>query len=237
MLRLRGLFRRCRRLQFASCEHVRRLEHVPGLCRGAGQYVRNRRAPVQPIGTGRRAFIRAAFGGASSGYAGLTAAQQDAWTSFAASHPITDALGQSITLTGHQMYVALYVNNTNVGFAPSATPPAVLDTTSILPVAMTFGIAAGIAVAFTAADGAGKFAAALTRPLSPARRFIKTFWQPPGVNGYDTDDSTPWAYATASYAAQFGAPTVGQRVFCKITHYTSSGWIKEVTIVSALVTA
>ena len=47
-----------------------------------GQYVRNRRAPVQPIGTGRRAFIRSAFGNASTSWAGLTAEEQEAWIQF-----------------------------------------------------------------------------------------------------------------------------------------------------------
>ena len=202
----------------------------------AGQYVRNRRAPTQPIGTGRRAFVRAAFGSASSGYAGLTAAQQDAWTSFAASHPITDALGQSITLTGHQMYVALYVNAKNVLGAPSATPPTVLSNDSILPCVLTASIASGLSLAHTAGDGTGWVAYAYCRPLSSARRFIKTFWQPAGALGYDADDTTPFILTTTNYAAQFGTPVVGQRIFCRVTHYTSSFWITEVTIVSALVT-
>src|SRR6516162_7143681 len=81
----------------------------------AGQYQRNRRAPVQPVGTGRRAFVRANFSAASTAWAALTAANQAAWIAFANSHPITDSLGQSITLTGQQMYVAVGAQLLNCG--------------------------------------------------------------------------------------------------------------------------
>ena len=73
----------------------------------AGQYTRNRRSPVQPVGTGRRGVIRAAFGAASSAWGALTPIVQANWTAYANGHPYTDSLGQSIKLTGHQMYVAV----------------------------------------------------------------------------------------------------------------------------------
>ncbi len=89
----------------------------------AGQYYRNRRSPVQPVGTGRRAFIRSSFGNASTAWAGLSGANQAAWIAYANSHPITDALGQSITLTGHQMFVAVATQLANVGAAAPTIPP------------------------------------------------------------------------------------------------------------------
>ena len=89
----------------------------------AGQYYRNRRSPVQPVGTGRRAFVRSSFGAASAAWAALSGAAQASRIAYANSHPITDSLGQSITLTGHQMYVGVGVSLLNVGQAlPTAVP-------------------------------------------------------------------------------------------------------------------
>ena len=89
----------------------------------AGQYIRARRMPCQPVGSGRRGVIRAAFGAASGAWAGLTQTVQAAWTSYADSHPYSDSLGQSIKLTGHQMFVAINTMLLNCGAAVSSTIP------------------------------------------------------------------------------------------------------------------
>lgn len=199
----------------------------------AGQYVRNRVSPVQPVGTGRRSAIRSAFSSASSGFSALTAAQQDAWTSYADGHPITDTLGQSIKLTGHQMYVSVNTALLNIGEVMTSTPPADSSTLAIVPGAVSFSIATGGSFAFTAGDGNGFVSFALSRPMSAGRRFNKTFWQA----DYSTDDSTPMSITTAAYAAQFGTPVAGQRIFMKITPINQYGVTGIPSIVSAIVTS
>ena len=81
----------------------------------AGQYTRSRRTPVNTVGTGRRAIVRANFSSASKAWSGLTGSQQAAWAAYAAGHPYVDSLGQSIVLTGHAIFVAIGSNLQNVG--------------------------------------------------------------------------------------------------------------------------
>lgn len=186
----------------------------------AGQYVRNRRAPVQPIGTGRRSFIRAAFGSQSSGYAALTAAQQAAWTSAAASHPVTDSLGQSIFLTGQQLYVSVNTALLNAGGAITATPPGTFAVFAMGSFTFTAVSAGAITVTLAGAGAAGDFALiAFSRPLSGGRFFTKTFWQGTHQAG---NSAAPYV-ATAAYHNQFGTPPVGTRIFCKATPVSSAG--------------
>ena len=86
----------------------------------AGQYMRSRRKPVQPVGTGRRGVIKAAFGAASTAWSSIAGAVQQQWNSYAAMHPYVDSPRQAIKLTGHQMYVAI---NTELLTAARLNPP------------------------------------------------------------------------------------------------------------------
>ncbi len=203
----------------------------------AGQYTRNRRAPVQPIGTGRRAQVRAAFSAATSGYAVLTEAERAAWTSFGAGHPITDSLGQTIVLTGQQMYVRVSATLANIGKSFSPTPPADPAPPDITPITLTAKVSTGLSLGFTAGTTGQTLAVAVSQPVSPGRLFWKTFWQPPGGNGYVDATAGPWLLTSSIYTAQFGAPMVGQRVFCRVTPVSVNGFNGPPVIVSAIVTA
>jgi hypothetical protein len=186
----------------------------------AGQYTRNRRAPVQPVGTGRRAFIRQAFGAAASAWASLSAINQAAWVSYAAGHPITDALGQSITLTGQQMFVSIATQLQNCGAALPTVPPV---TASVFAAGSpTFTVVSAGAITFTPTGlgASGDFLLiAFSAPVSGGVLFQKTFWQYSHVAG----NSTTPVVATAGYHAQFGTPAVGQRVFFKATPVNQYG--------------
>lgn len=187
----------------------------------AGQYYRNRRSPVQPVGTGRRAFVRQAFGAASSAWASLTAAQQAAWVSFAAAHPITDSLGSSITLTGQQMYVAVNTQLLNCAQAQSNTPPA--SSTVFSAGAPTFTAVSAGAITFTPTglgDAADFLLIAFSKPVSGGTLFNKTFWQERVVAG----NSTAAVVATTSYQTQFGIPPVGSRIFYRATPVNEDGF-------------
>jgi hypothetical protein len=191
----------------------------------AGQYTRNRRSPVQPIGTGRRAFIRSAFGAASAAWAGLTNEQQEAWIAFANSHPTTDSLGQTIILTGHQMFVACATALQNVGQALPTNPPATTETPDVSAATAVFDLSTGWAFTFPGTGASGDFLTyAFSPPLSAGRRFNRTFWQPLSPDGVFSGDDTEGAFTTAKYQAEFGTVTAGQVVFCKITPVNSGGW-------------
>src|ERR1700677_622431 len=192
-----------------------------------GQYTRNRRAPVQPIGNGRRAVIRAAFGASSNGFSALSNAQIAAWNGYASAHPITDSLGQSVTLTGHMMFVSINTQLQNVGQAINPTPP-VSATVSPLVVGQSYIENAARAIQLvTTADPLAWCLVAASQPVSAGVSFMKTFTQlgviaPTGI-GFDFG---------GSYSAQFGVPAIGQRVFFRLTPVNTYGVAGAPSIVS-----
>ncbi len=186
----------------------------------AGQYLRSRRTPVNPVGTGRRGAIRTAFGAAARGYAGLTGPQQAAWTSYAASYPITDSLGQSITLTGQQMYVSINTQLLNCGQAQSSVPPVSNVVASAGVPTLTAVHAGAITLTPTGLGAAGDFQLyAFSAPQSSGTSSMRTFWQAGHVSG----SSTTAIVATTAYTAQFGAVVAGQRIFFKVTPVNQYG--------------
>jgi hypothetical protein len=203
----------------------------------AGQYTRNRRSPVQPVGTGRRAIVRANFATASAGWAGLTTVQREAWNSFADSHPITDSLGQAVVLTGHQMYVRVNSTSLNVGMGFQVAPPVDLALPDLSAVTFAFSVATGVSIDAFSGDPDAVVAVGLSRPMSAGRGFNKTFWQPLGTDGYVAADSAPFGLTTAKYAAEFGAPAVGQKVFARLTPISTDAWNGTGAIVSTIVVA
>ena len=203
----------------------------------AGQYTRNRRSPVQPIGTGRRATVRAAFSAASAAWSGLTGAQRAAWEGFAGSHPITDSLGQSVVLTGHQMFVRVYCSASNAGITTPVVPPAVLTLPDFSAATFTFSIASGVTIAGFTGGADMKVAVALSPQFSAGRSFNKTFWQPADPNGVCAGDEAPFTIITAIYAAEFGTPVAGAKVFCRLTPVSEDGWNGTPVIVSTIVVA
>ena len=185
----------------------------------AGQYRRNRRSPVQPIGTGRRAFMRSAFGASSSAWAGLSVSQQAAWTSYAAGHPITDSLGQTVVLTGQQMYVTINAQLVNCGAAMVTAVPSSDTVYSPAPVAIT--ATAGtptLSVTWAAGDAASYALIAFSPQLSAGRTFTNRFWQAIAAG----DGDSPYNGLTA-YVAEFGVLSIGRKIFVKVTPVSGLG--------------
>lgn len=186
----------------------------------AGQYTRSKRMPVQPVGSGRRGIVKSNFAAASAAWAGIGAPLQLAWNNYANGKPYTDALGQSIALTGHQMFVAINAMLLNCG-SPISTSVPLSDTV----------FAAGFS-AFTAVAGASLSVTptglglatdylliAISAPQSSGVAFCKTFWQEMKVAGNDVVATSLYAL----YLAQFGPWIAGQRIFYKLTPVNQYG--------------
>lgn len=200
----------------------------------AGQYTRSRRSPVQPVGSGRRAIARANFAAASVGWSGLTTAQMGQWDSFAAQHPVTDSLGQSVVLTGHQMFVKVNATRLNVLMTISLVPPADLTLFTLAGTTMAASLTGGVQVEGFNTGSDGKIAFAVSKSMSPGRTFQKTFWQPLSASGVIGSGESDAAITTAEYAAEFGTPTVGQRVWARLTPVSKDGWPGTHAIFSAI---
>lgn len=199
----------------------------------AGQYVRNRRTPTNAP-SARRTFIRSAFGSAASGYAALTPAQQATWIAAAAGHPITDSLGQSITLTGQQLYVSISTALLNVGAAVTTSPPSSFTVFPATGSTGTFSVATGLSLTLSGHGSASDFLlVAFSKPQSAGVSFNKTFQQ----NSHQAGNATTLTLTTAAYAAIFGTPAVGQKVFVKLTPVSAAGVTGVPLVLPIVVTA
>jgi hypothetical protein len=199
----------------------------------AGQYVRNRRVPTNAP-TARRTAIRSAMGASSSAWSSLTDSQRAAWIAAADAHPVTDRLGSSIKLTGHQLFVSCSTALLNAGGASPTVPPVSFDVYSLVGSTFTFGIVAGIALTLPATGTSADYLlVSFSRPLPAGRSFWNTFSQ----HVVDTGDVDSEAVTTAVYGAQYGTPLAGQRVFCKLTPVNQYGVTGVPVVLSAVVTA
>ncbi len=143
----------------------------------AGQYTRNRRTPVVGTRTPRQATVKGNMTIASQTWQTLTAAQQAAWISYATGHPIVDALGQSIKLTGAQYYIKCNAALLNVGAAQESAPPV---SSTVVPETITNlqVDTGGTFIIQRPAGAASDFVAvAVSKPTSLGVNFQKTFHQ------------------------------------------------------------
>lgn len=89
-----------------------------------GPYMRTRAIPTDPS-TETQLARRASLSTQSQAWRDLTDAQRDSWTEFGRQNPTTNALGNSILLSGHQNFVAI---NTRIDLAAGTNllvPPIV----------------------------------------------------------------------------------------------------------------
>jgi len=174
--------------------------------------------PVQPVASPRRAQVRANFTAASSGWAALDISVQEAWNSYAGSHPRTDSLGQSIVLTGHQMYVAINSQLLNIGNPLNDTPPTD-DTLPVVAGLVVYADATGTVACRLDAAGTGMhFLISASRPLSGGVTFCSTFRQ-----FAVTDPTETLVDISADFVEANGLPAVGNRIFFGITPVNAMG--------------
>jgi hypothetical protein len=131
-----------------------------------------------------------------------------------------DSLGQSIVLTGHQMFVAINASLLNVGSAVSTVAPISSATVAPIFTVFTFTHLGVMTLTLTPTGGALDFILiAFSAPQSSGVTFNKTFWQELHVPG----NSVGAATYGAAYVAQFGLPPLGSRVFYRLTPVNQYG--------------
>ena len=185
----------------------------------AGQYTRSRRTPTNSP-TARRTVIRTAMGAASSGWSALTEDQRQQWDSAADSHPVTDALGQTIKLTGHQLFVSVAVQLQNCGQALPTVPPSTFAVGSASAASGTFGLVAGLVLTTLTSGTASDFnLIAFSKPMPAGRSYCGRFSQ----YAHQAANSAGLTVTTAAYGAVFGSPVVGQKVFVRVTPVNQYG--------------
>jgi hypothetical protein len=198
----------------------------------AGQYTRNRRTPVVGTRTPRQAVIKGNMTLASQAWQVLTSAQQAAWTSYASGHPIVDALGQSIKLTGHQYFIKCQAALFNTGSGAITDPP--VSGTVTAPIIVSFQVDTGPHVILTTTGGNALdyVNIAVSKTTSLGVNFQKTFSQvdsrPASTAILDETD------ATIAFA---GSIVVGRKVWMRITPVNQYGLTGTPIILQSAVTA
>lgn len=111
-------------------------------------YVRRRSIPTNPNSIKQQA-ARQILSALSASWAGLSSANQTAWTDWASINTILDTLGQSIQLSGQQAYIQLNSRVVGAGGTAVATPPVGTGPTGLVTATAVATAPGTIAVTYT----------------------------------------------------------------------------------------
>lgn len=177
-----------------------------------GQYRRTRATPVNP-NSPRQSAARLALLSASQAWQELTDLQRQGWTYYADAHPRTDSLGQTVVLTGHQMFVGFYSGATAAGLTlPTAAPGAEPSLAPGLVIASLTSAAFTLTMSPDPVPAASAIVVEASPPVSPGKNFnsdyrlIQVFAA--------AADVTP-ANIFMAYTAKFGGLVSGRKVFVR----------------------
>jgi len=182
----------------------------------AGAAMRNRVTPINRRSSGQTTQ-RQRLSALSAQWRGLTEAERIAWNAASASFPQTDALGQTIFLTGAQLFVRLNANLLVITQAAITSPPSPVSFAVLTFTSITDASAGTIALAFSPTVPTGfSMVVRATAPVSPGKSFVpgSAFRQIAVVAAAAT---SPQATG-AAYVTVFGAITgaTGQKIFYEI---------------------
>jgi hypothetical protein len=182
-----------------------------------GAIVRIKRSPAQPHSNSQQG-VRASFTSFSQAWsATVTAPARQAWIALAANHPVKDIFGQTVVLTGLQLYQALNRALATLGLARIDTPPLTLSAEfpGILTLVATVTGPVLTVLPATFNTAAMGWSILVTRPLSAGvsvggARFavIKT-----GTSVLAAAQSFH-----TEYAAKFGEIVQGQKIFVRMVY-------------------
>ena len=107
-----------------------------------GPYIRNRAIPTVST-TDFAMAAKNRLGLASTRWQTLSDAQRNAWTNWATNRPITDRLGESITLSGQQAYILINARLEQAGDTLLDIPPTAGAPDGLLEISLTAEAANG----------------------------------------------------------------------------------------------
>lgn len=177
------------------------------------------RAHVVPV-TATTTFAlnaKARLSAASQLWQTLTQEQQEAWLTWANNNPVTNRIGQSITLSGHGAFTGLTSRLAIAGVAAVLDPPVIPAPAPLLTLAATFDIGVGeFDLIFTttplAADAALYIQTAVfnSAGINFVQNLLKLLAFSPAAQASPFD-------IEAQTALRFGTLLVGQRVVHQVS--------------------
>jgi hypothetical protein len=141
----------------------------------------------------------------------LTAAQRAAWIAAAPTFPYVNRVGDTVFLSGFNLYCKLNINLALVGVTPLTTPPAAGGVTTVLTLTAT-EIAGVTTLTFTPTPipAGTNFLVWATPGLSAGVNYVKNQYR---LIGFFAAAVTSPQVITTIYNARFGAPVIGSKIF------------------------
>jgi hypothetical protein len=188
--------------------------HVASRNRSAN-YLRTKTSPVNPQTTSQSG-VRTSFATYSQGWRSLTAVQRAAWAAVVDQFTKLNVFGDTVRLTGANLYMSLNRVIATIGGAAISTPPIAsapggVTSLSLVADVSDAWIKATYAPAIAATDTVEIWA---TAPQSAGISFVKNKYR--YIGKIVTADVSPYNL-TALYEAKFGTgwKVAGQKVFVR----------------------
>lgn len=151
----------------------------------------------------------------SAAWASLTGPQQQAWKTWATQNPVTNRLGQQITLAPHAAFVQLNTTIILAGGVAIAIPPIIPPPTALATLSVSASIAGPNAITFTAspigADNVLFILAAVSD--NPGVSYVQNLYKLILVTA--ANDASPTNIGT-ELADRFGTLQAGQKLFLSV---------------------
>lgn len=181
-----------------------------------GAYARTKVSPINAQTT-RQSAVRSQLTSFAQAFRSLTAAQIASWNSAVSNFTSTDVFGDVKTPSGINLYTKLNMNLAQVGESPISDPPLPSEIPAVDSLTLTTnGTSPAVSLAFSPspvpADTA--FIVEATAPVSPGKSFVKSEYRQ--ISFLAAAATTP-ANLLTDYAAKFGNPITGQKIFMRVT--------------------
>ena len=196
-----------------------------------GQYFRNRAIPTNPSSPAQES-VRAILASLSQAWADLTTAQRASWKAWSSENPVINALGASISLTGHQGFIQInsrldLTNDTLLTAPPVANAPLALDT---LTLAADIG-AGNFDLTYTATPLAASVELWIEGAIhnSAGVSYVRNLYRFIGVSA--AAQASPLDIETI-FSDKFGTPIVGQTAHVRVRTYDTATGLVSVPLTS-----
>lgn len=190
----------------------------------SGQYMRNKTSPVNPQSTSQSG-VRNSFTTFAQGWRSLTAAQRSAWAGVVDAFTKSNVFGDTVRLTGANLYMMLNRVIATIGGTAITSPPIPAAVTGITSASAVADVSdATIVLTYAPAIPAAQTTQVwATAPQSAGVSFVKNKYR--YIGKMVTANASPFDI-TSMYEAKFGTgwKTAGQKVFIRqVPVITASG--------------
>jgi len=197
--------------------------------------MRTRAVPITPS---TQPFLQATarMASATAGWQNLTDDQRAAWKAYTQTHPVFNALGQSVTLSGHQAYVGITCRLDLASTSAITDPPTIAQPEALDSITVTYDIGAGTStIAYTTTPLAANHhlwvLCAVTS--SPGVEYVKNLYKLIHVSAAALASPYDWE---SDAVARFGTIVVGQKVHFMVMQFSAvTGLLSAPRIASGVV--